>query len=133
MPTLPTSCVTHGLGKLEGEGLGLGDGVGVGVTPERGLSAGPVPVGVKEALVVKSRRSKRKPSSLIHTLMVCTPAVATLICATGPSSVLLNHVHAPYVLVDMRSELETLRPSRPTWTELLLSLSARARRSEERR
>src|SRR3982751_5760887 len=104
------SWLAQGLGKVPGDGDGLGDGlgdgvgdgVGVGITPERVLSAGPVPLGTKAVFLVSRSRSKRKPSSRIHTLMVCTPGVATLICATGPSSVLLNHVHVPYVLVDMR-------------------------------
>ena len=53
----------------------------------RGLSAGPVPVGVKLPFVVKKTLSKTKPSSRIQMLMVWRPVLVTLIVATGPSIV----------------------------------------------
>ena len=53
----------------------------------RWLGAGPAPTGLKLGLVVKINRSKPKPSSIIHTLMVCVPVVVTSRLAPGPSSV----------------------------------------------
>ena len=98
----------------------FGDSAGVATVgvppPPRGLSVGPSAVGTKLALDVSSSLSRRKPSSRIHTLIVCSPIVSTLTLATTPSSVLLRQV-AVGVKPGMRSPEATPTPSIPTCTE----------------
>src|SRR4029453_1857839 len=51
---------------------------GGGVPASCGLSAGPVPLGVRAESLVSRILSAWTPSSRIHRLMVATPALATL-------------------------------------------------------
>ena len=89
----------------------------------RGLSAGPLPVGVKPPLVVRSKRSSTKPSSRIHTLMVWVPAVGMLMVAPVPSMVpFCQEKSAQYP--PMRSAVATAPPFNPTWTESLVPTAA---------
>jgi hypothetical protein len=84
--------------------------------PLRGLSAGPAPVGVKLAFVVKRTLSRTKPSSRIQTLMVWSPGVLTMIVAVGPSMGVRLQVSAvPNEL--MRSAESGPVPSMPAWHE----------------
>src|SRR5437773_5308796 len=61
--------------------------------PKTGLSAGPIPVGLKVGLLDNRSLSKANPSSRIQTLMTCSTVVFTTI---GPLGVLPHEYPWPW-------------------------------------
>src|SRR3954451_5870114 len=90
-------------------------GVGVGVL-DRALDAGPKPLGTYVLLLVSTTLSTTNPSSRIQRLTVWAPGVVTLIDATTPSSVDLDHPAEGRKLLT-RSLVDWPPPSSPAWME----------------
>ena len=72
-------------------------------------------LGINDESVVKRILSNLNPSSLIQTLMTCSPDVMSMVAGMA-SIVLLRHTQL-FVVKLILSDVAISLPSKPTWTE----------------